>query len=640
MIKVSIIIPLYNKADCIARTLSSVLTQSFSDFEVIVVDDGSTDNGAEIVTKHSDPRIRLVTQKNAGPGAARNAGFSASTGRYVVFLDADDEFGPDFLEASIDNLQKAPDCAASVCAHFRGPDKTPVWTPAAAGLSISKGPWRLPTDISPEKVKPLVDSFSAGSVLCKREVVEKAGGYYEHHTTYGEDSYLWLQVLFNDLIFFDPTPHSWYHTETSKLGISRIGAYPTWPKILDPSLIRQNCPQEYRELLEKTLDYYALLAIRRCIKGRDWTTPLHILRDFPTTTVFNDEFQMLKRKVKYSARAVFSRIFKSKNVDRSHWNIKIAVTPVYSPGNPYQDQLRRHLEKKNVTVYDFRTSNLLLKRMITRYKVDVLHLHWISPFFTSNTKATSWFRAFIFLLKMCAVRLAGIKIVWTLHNLRDHEEPFPLLSQIVRKCVAKYSSAVIVHSRNAFNAVCNDYGKSIRNKLHIIPHGHYIDCYPNHISKIEARKKLGIPDSQFVYLFLGAVREYKGVDKLIEAFKQLNNPATSLIIAGKARGEKLKREIHDLCGNDDNIVFLSTFIEPEDIQIYMNACDAVVFPYQKILTSGAVILAMSFGRACIAPKVGCIPDVLDENGAFLYEKANDVHQLCEAMQQAFEKNVN
>src|SRR5882757_6347656 len=83
---VSAIIPLYNKAATVARTLSSILAQKREDLEVVVVDDGSTDNSVEEVLKIADKRIRLVRQKNAGPGAARNAGASQAESPLLAFL--------------------------------------------------------------------------------------------------------------------------------------------------------------------------------------------------------------------------------------------------------------------------------------------------------------------------------------------------------------------------------------------------------------------------------------------------------------------------------------------------------------------------------------------------------------------------
>lgn len=109
---ISVIIPLYNKEAGIATALRSVLAQSYQDFEVVVVDDGSTDGSVAIVKTFNDPHIRLIQQKNAGVSAARNRGIEEAKGEYVAFLDADDEWMPGFLD-EIRVLQEAyPDCRA------------------------------------------------------------------------------------------------------------------------------------------------------------------------------------------------------------------------------------------------------------------------------------------------------------------------------------------------------------------------------------------------------------------------------------------------------------------------------------------------------------------------------------------------
>ncbi|SEM81312.1 Glycosyl transferase family 2 [Syntrophus gentianae] len=95
---ISVVIPLYNKAEYIQRALASVLNQSFQLFEIIVVNDGSTDGGEKRVQSMTDHRIRLINQDNAGVSAARNAGVASAKSEYIAFLDADDEWNPGFLE--------------------------------------------------------------------------------------------------------------------------------------------------------------------------------------------------------------------------------------------------------------------------------------------------------------------------------------------------------------------------------------------------------------------------------------------------------------------------------------------------------------------------------------------------------------
>ena len=95
----SVVIPVYNRAHILGRALESVLAQSFGDFEVVVVDDGSTDNPSTVVDSLWDDRIRYLRQDNRGGGAARNLGIDAAHGRFVAFLDSDDEFLPGHLAA-------------------------------------------------------------------------------------------------------------------------------------------------------------------------------------------------------------------------------------------------------------------------------------------------------------------------------------------------------------------------------------------------------------------------------------------------------------------------------------------------------------------------------------------------------------
>ena len=115
----SVVIPLYNKSKYIARTIKSVLNQSFSNFEVIVVDDGSTDDSAAIVEAFKDSRIRVICKENGGVSSARNRGIQEAIGRYIAFLDADDEWCQNKLKANSNFLLKKPECKWVVSGFIR-----------------------------------------------------------------------------------------------------------------------------------------------------------------------------------------------------------------------------------------------------------------------------------------------------------------------------------------------------------------------------------------------------------------------------------------------------------------------------------------------------------------------------------------
>jgi len=105
MPKISVIIPSYEHADTIETCLLSLFNQTFRDFEIIVVNDGSTDDTAEVLEKHKD-RIKIINQENLGAPAARNRGFKESTGQFVIFSDADVDAKPEMLAKMFEILEK------------------------------------------------------------------------------------------------------------------------------------------------------------------------------------------------------------------------------------------------------------------------------------------------------------------------------------------------------------------------------------------------------------------------------------------------------------------------------------------------------------------------------------------------------
>ncbi len=107
---ISVVIPLYNKAHTIVNTLNTVMCQTYRDFEVIIVNDGSTDDGVDVIEKNfNDSRIRIFNQKNVGVSVARNIGIKIAKGKWIAFLDADDEWHIDYLMIMSEEIKKYPD---------------------------------------------------------------------------------------------------------------------------------------------------------------------------------------------------------------------------------------------------------------------------------------------------------------------------------------------------------------------------------------------------------------------------------------------------------------------------------------------------------------------------------------------------
>lgn len=264
--RVSIIVPLYNKAATIQRTLDSILVQTCADFEAIIVDDGSSDDSGAIVAGCSDPRVRLLKQSNAGPGAARNRGLAEARGRYVAFLDADDEWLPFFLERSLKLLEDLGPAVASVSSgyflHPAGQSTTAFWRQRGLG----DGVYRLHPDLAPQFVVHLLAFLSSWNTVVRIEKARQWGGFYAREKClYGEDSYFWLKLLLNEAVAVNLEPLVRFHTEASALSHNLRGPRPVEPLLRHPAELAEACPPSLRSLLT---DVLALRAIKTaCMLG-------------------------------------------------------------------------------------------------------------------------------------------------------------------------------------------------------------------------------------------------------------------------------------------------------------------------------------------------------------------------------------
>jgi len=176
---VSIIIPAYNRAHTIERAIQSVLNQTFQDFEIIVVDDGSTDETQAIVEGFRDPRIRyLCHERNRGAAAARNTGIKAAHGEYLAFLDSDDEWLPEKLSEQITVLQSAPDEVHASCTGY-------YLHLARSGLTLEKIPSHTHSWL--RQLLLVGCDLSPGSTLVVRTVSLESVGLFDETLLRFED---------------------------------------------------------------------------------------------------------------------------------------------------------------------------------------------------------------------------------------------------------------------------------------------------------------------------------------------------------------------------------------------------------------------------------------------------------------------
>lgn len=296
---VSVIVPLYNKAATVARTLDSILAQTFTDFEVIVVDDGSKDSGPQIVEACDDPRVRLVRQENAGPGAARNNGADLAAGTYVTFLDADDEWCPKFLERAVGVLDGK--CAAALYSanFYVQPAGVKRWDDLQA-KGLPSGAWWLRWDAGQDEVRYFWRAIHSCATVYRRKDFLAAGGFYEERCTFGEDVWLWMRLLVKHSVYFDPEPLAHYHSEDSQLGFAgRVGAYPIEPTLEHAMSLRCYCPESKRGVLDRWLAQHAAVAAFAQIRRGDHDKARWLMKQFPKVREWRADYWKLRVRLAF-----------------------------------------------------------------------------------------------------------------------------------------------------------------------------------------------------------------------------------------------------------------------------------------------------------------------------------------------------
>ncbi|MFM2311273.1 MAG: hypothetical protein RLZZ04_549 [Cyanobacteriota bacterium] len=331
---------------------------------------------------------------------------------------------------------------------------------------------------------------------------------------------------------------------------------------------------------------------------------------------------------------------------------KILMMPDYRRDNPYQQLLAEALgsqsageaQSPSLTTLDVVFSAdyrriFPLWRAVKDNSATVLHLHWLTPYL----KGENWFTRLIYSLKLLLdlwlIRRSGVKIIWTVHNHLAHNTQFPRLELWLRKRISQVVHQLIVHHQYSQEYLSQSWKKQL--PFTVIPHGHYRTIYPGAIAQQAARQQLNLPLDGFIYLNLGMIRPYKGIESLFQVwqewqanqklFPRNNFNNCNLLIAGQPLTETYRHHLECLLDTTTGVIFHPNFIPAAKMHLYFSAADIVVLPFTDILTSGSLILAMSYHKPIIAPRQGGILETLSPADSLLYEP-QDPQGLLKALQ--------
>jgi beta-1,4-mannosyltransferase len=253
-----------------------------------------------------------------------------------------------------------------------------------------------------------------------------------------------------------------------------------------------------------------------------------------------------------------------------------------------------------------------------RGALNVLHINWPSGLYADPDPQVAVARASELLSGLNQARSLAMKVVWTMHNLYPHESTLPELDRLVRLGITACADSVIVHCEHARTLLQRHFFRDHR--VFTIPHGNFIEPYPNTLSRAEARARLGIDPDVFVYLFFGTVRPNKGLDQLVAAFHSLTGQDSILLVGARVYNDESAAAVDRIERADPRIqVHRSRFYSNEAFQIFYNAADVAVFPFTEVLTSGSAITALSLGCPVIVPAIGCLTELVDPSIGLTYD---------------------
>ncbi len=252
----------------------------------------------------------MIQQPNRGPGSAPNTGVAASRGVLCAFLDADDEWLPQYLEESLAFLERHPLVAAVTSGYLEYPSGVstePMWR----RRGIADGVLRVSARHTPSELVAFLAYMSCWSTVVRRQAALSWGGFYDRdRCLYGEDAFLWLKILLNEPVGFITKPGVKYHREASALSIGRSSLRPVEPFLTHPELMRASCPPQLQELLEAFLATRAFKTT--CVLGfwGEWRAALALLQRFARVKHWNLPFFTPAVALANQVGASFARVLR------------------------------------------------------------------------------------------------------------------------------------------------------------------------------------------------------------------------------------------------------------------------------------------------------------------------------------------
>jgi glycosyltransferase involved in cell wall biosynthesis len=299
--------------------------------------------------------------------------------------------------------------------------------------------------------------------------------------------------------------------------------------------------------------------------------------------------------------------------------------PDYSRDNPYQRLL--YGPARTDTEYVSGNVDAAIRAAQSLGNTGVVfHIHWANRIFRPREdESIVRAKAVAFLDRVGEFKRLGGMVAWTIHNIVTHDSRHRTLEIEFSRDLVALADRIHIHASRSLPEI-EAHFQIPPEKVRIVPHGLHTSVYADLVTQAQARLELGLSDADDVLLFTGRLRPYKGLADLVSAFRRLlpSKPGLKLILAGEAKAGEGRAVLEGLSGVErSRVLMVDRFLENDEMQLFLRAADAGVYPYDEILTSGSILLALTFGLPCIAPRFGMISETVEGEGGpagILYDK--------------------
>jgi glycosyltransferase involved in cell wall biosynthesis len=306
--------------------------------------------------------------------------------------------------------------------------------------------------------------------------------------------------------------------------------------------------------------------------------------------------------------------------------------PFTSGSNPYITEINRSLARMGVEV--FRPTPVIADLVKLPDTNAILHFHWPERIYAATTIEELPASVQRWCDFLHAAKQAGFKIVWTVHNQYPHETSSREWERVAQRRLAEMADRLIVHCRAGLDMVDREYGMAA--KCSILPH----PCYEigQEVAVTRPRRPDRAATDPYTLLMFGMLRRYKGIEFALRAIRKVNAPVR-LVVAGPPHKSFDTNSLENLVAGDEQVTLIVREVPTGELGGLFCEADAVVFCYSNVLSSGSVALAQSFGKPIIAPRLGCLPEMVPAEAGRLY-KAGCEDAFAQAIDEVLQQDLD